>query len=854
MISGRTNAIGRGTRGRWGSLALFLLSTTALAGRPAPALAADTTWTGATGTDWSDAANWDTNAVPTNADDVFIDTVGAFAPEIGISLSAFGANINVGMGADGSLGIIGAGATLTGGNGLDVGFAGNTGTITVSTGGSLVVNGGNTVVGLGANSTGSLTITGLGTAYSGIFMNVGSSGSGALTIADGASATSAGVSIGSLTGSDGTVLVTGANSLWSAAGSPFLVGFEGEGRLTVADGAIVSVDSGNGTATIASQAGSIGEIAIGAASGQAAAASGSLFANTVQFGAGAGAITFNHTGTNQGFSANIAGLGTIDQFAGVTNLTGNSSGFTGTTNVTGGSLLVNNMLGGTVAVTGGALGGFGTLTGALTIGAGGTLAPGNSIGTLSVADIILDAGSTYTVELDDGGFVAGTNNDLIDAAGTATINGGTVHVTPVNGTDTGGTYTPGTYTILMAAGGVTGTFAALTDDYAFLDFVLAYDANNVFLTSSSAVTSFCLAGMSANQCATGDGAFSLGAGGVFTAVQALATGEAPGALDQLSGEIHASARTALIEDSRFPREAAIDRLRNAFEAAGANGAGMAERRVSDTAAFWGRGIGSWGHWDSDGNAARMDRSIGGIILGGDALVSDNARLGLMGGYSRSRLDVDDRASSGTVDTYTLGAYAGGEWGDVSLRGGASHSWHSLATGRAVAFTGFSDSLSASYNARTFQGFGEAAYGIDAGSARLEPFASLAHVNLSTDGFTESGGAAALTASGDVVSATFATLGLRAETVVELGEMDAALRAMAGYRHAFGDTPRATLGFASGGNAFAVAGVPIARDALVLDAGFDLNITENAALGLSYNGQFASGLADQGFKANFAVKF
>ena len=38
------------------------------------------------------------------------------------------------------------------------------------------------------------------------------------------------------------------------------------------------------------------------------------------------------------------------------------------------------------------------------------------------------------------------------------------------------------------------------------------DANNFYLTSSLAVSSFCLPGQTANQCATGNGAFSLGAG------------------------------------------------------------------------------------------------------------------------------------------------------------------------------------------------------------------------------------------------------------------------------------------------------------------------------------------------------
>jgi subtilase-type serine protease len=37
---------------------------------------------------------------------------------------------------------------------------------------------------------------------------------------------------------------------------------------------------------------------------------------------------------------------------------------------------------------------------------------------------------------------------------------------------------------------------------------------------------------------------------------------------------------------------------------------------------------------------------------------------------------------------------------------------------------------------------------------------------------------------------------------------------------------------------------------VLDPGFDFNLTSNAALGVSYGGQFGSSLTDQTIRANF----
>jgi outer membrane autotransporter protein len=85
-------------------------------------------------------------------------------------------------------------------------------------------------------------------------------------------------------------------------------------------------------------------------------------------------------------------------------------------------------------------------------------------------------------------------------------------------------------------------------------------------------------------------------------------------------------------------------------------------------------------------------------------------------------------------------------------------------------------------------------------------------------------------------------------------MQAMARGMLGWRHAFGDTtPLSTLAF-TGSDAFTVAGVPIARDSALIEAGLDLNLTPNATLGVSYQGQFGGGASQNGFKANLAVKF
>lgn len=279
--------------------------------------------------------------------------------------------------------------------------------------------------------------------------------------------------------------------------------------------------------------------------------------------------------------------------------------------------------------------------------------------------------------------------------------------------------------------------------------------------------------------------------------------------DQLSSEIHASARTALIEDSRFLRDAVGDRLRTA-----------------DTGfAIWRNGFGSWGHWGSDGNAARLNRSVNGFTLGADALVLGTARLGVVGSYGRASLDSRARASSGARDSYELGIYGGAELGAAAVRVGVSHGWHQLETTRLVVFPGFTDSLRGEQDAQTTQVYGELAYRIALGAASVEPFADFAHVRVNTDSMTEKGGAAALRAASADSGTSFTTLGLRAAPSFSLGSANLTARGALGWRHAFGDgTPLSAMQFANGGDSFRIGGIPIARNAAAFDAGIDVALT------------------------------
>ncbi len=698
----------------------------------------------------------------------------------------------------------------------DVGFDGvvsGTGILFQTGDGKLTLTGVNTFTGRTGILYGTLALAGNGSIASSAGLSISQSGTFDI------SATNAGASIATLSG-DGNVALGAQTLTLSNANNQFDGVISGTGGLTLA----------NGTETLTGA---------NTYSGGTLIAHGTLIGSATSFGTGPiddQATLVIDQSTNASFANVIGGAGSFTkQGAGILTLTGNST-FTGATTVASGRLSVNGSLADSVATvqSGANLGGNGTVGGVIAE-SGSTIAPGNSIGLLHVAGNYSQAsGSTYQVELTSTG-----QADRLDVAGTATIaNGALLSLTK---TDAAPYVFGAQYKLLDAAGGISGTYtlAGNTQLSAFMGLVLAYDADDVYLDVAK-TKSFASAGGTPNQVATGGGLDSLPDAnplvGAIVVMPDAATAQA--AFDQLSGEIHASARTALVEDSRFVREAALGRL---------------DTSGADRLSFWGQGIGSKSTIEGDGNTATLEHSTAGFLMGVDAPLG-NVRIGALGGYTHGSVDVAARHSSGGGDNYHLGIYGGIQAGGFALRAGAAYSWNDLDVSRSVAFAGFNDTLKSRYHAHTAQAFGEIAYKVVSGRGAVEPFANLAWVDLKTDAFTEKGGAAALSARADSSSFTFSTAGLKGSVPLELGHQALSLRTALGWRHAWGDVvPVSTLAF-QGGAAFAIQGTPIARDAMSVDSGVDADLGHGMRLGISYAGQFAQHAHDNGVRANLTVAF
>ncbi|WP_204250856.1 beta strand repeat-containing protein, partial [Saezia sanguinis] len=246
--------------------------------------------------------------------------------------------------------------------------------------------------------------------------------------------------------------------------------------------------------------------------------------------------------------------------------------YTGPTQIEQGTLIVggssansNAQVTGDVNVNNGTiLGGHGRITGTVNVNSGGTLSPGTSIGTLTVANAIFNSGSTFAVEVNPDGsgdrLVADSSlNPTLPGAGTVAINANANLAIQAGA----GAWSSGTeYILIDTDQGVTGTFSNVSSNLAFLVPTVNYEnPQQVRLVFKRNETGFGDLDGTYNQIQTGWGVESLCPGNkIYDQIVSMSRLQALNAFDNLSGEIHASAKSALFTNSRYARAAVNQHL------------------------------------------------------------------------------------------------------------------------------------------------------------------------------------------------------------------------------------------------------------------------------------------------------
>lgn len=837
----------------------------------------------------------------------------------GAQVTAGGATI----GQDGSatMEVSGVGSSLTtlSSNLVLGGQMGGEGTLHIRDGGA-VNAGGRVFVGQESGSTGTLTVEGSGSTLTGdelfvIGFDAGSTGNASVT--EGGTLEATHVLAGWRAGSSGVFEVSGADSR-VAVDVYVMAGNEGNGVVTLSDGARVeeAEGAGNTSISIANNAGSTSTVNIGAARGEAAVGAGIVSLDSVRFGNGNGELVFNHNTEGYQFDPYFRGSGTISHLAGNTTLAGDNSGFEGTTNVEGGNLRITNALGGALNVASGpatvsfdhasegytfegAISGSGTishLSGETTLTAdssgfagttnveGGSLLLGSDAslggmlnvlnggtfggnGTVSILDVAsggnLAPVGTLTVQ-GDASFGAGafylvgadTNgSDLLSVTGRLTLDGGTVQLEE----SIANLNLQTSHRIALAEGGIQGQFDGVTSDLLFVVPELSYTGTEVQLGFLRNDVGFGDVALGFNQRSLSSVLSGLDENDpLVQTVLAMPEGTVRQAYEQLAGEIHGSRASAVVQDVVVIQETLLHRLREQRNAP--NNSFVSRNNMSAESAGASGAEGVWmegfGSWsDFDGDGNTVGTRRD---SGGFALGYDyQMSNGLQVGIlaGYSNSSIrNDAGASSDADGTTFGLYFSTDENRPGLQ------WSGGV-------------LMSEYDVETMRSLSTVGTDIalgeyDARSYSIFAEASYMH-QVGRYALEPFFGLTHVAYDSDDFTETGSTSALTVS-----GVSTNTTFATLGLR---GATPLDGLGVntvATGmlgwrhafgdtdplqsasllGNAFDVQGMPVARNELMIEAGLDIALSGSSTFNVSYSGRLADNFADHGLRLGLNVSF
>lgn len=569
-----------------------------------------------------------------------------------------------------------------------------------------------------------------------------------------------------------------------------------------------------------------------------------------------GSGTFNKTGT---------GLLTLVQSA-------DDSHFDGTTNVRQGGLAVNGTLGGATNVSAGAMiSGSGTVHNL-------SLDPNASLG------VTLDGGKGAATSLT----LAGTRNHLNGAQVAATVsNLSSMAVQKHYRT---------TILKLADAAQATGTLGekarmSSSDEGSVSPLNTAFLSGTVseaqdgrsWIMDYVRVANFSAYAQDRNERQVAGSLDRAGTSAGFMdalAGSAMQTGgQVRGAYDALSGEINASAKTAMVNDSFYVQETVVDRLDCAGDALRAHAhdgreqtSGYCDVDPTRHVSVWGTVYGQKGGQSGGAaGAAHMGQSSVGWIMGADTGLKGGWRLGGLLAYGRDWFSVQSgRGSSAHANSATIGAYVGNAWrvggltdnAAITFKGGLSYSWNMLHTNRRVTYGDYAGRLSSNNRTGTGQAFAETGYRmVFASESRLplevEPFARMTYLNYDQTGFHEHGAETALAVKGRNSSIGFSTVGVKLATSVNIGRVIFSPHLEAGYRRAFGRTNASVReGFSTLGDGYgmSVQGTPLSVSTAQINTGFAAHLTDRIDVNVDYVGQYGGHQTSSGGSGNFRYKF
>lgn len=574
---------------------------------------------------------------------------------------------------------------------------------------------------------------------------------------------------------------------------------------------------------------------------------------------GYASVFSNDIGHRSGFDG-----GLVKRGAGTLALSGTNT-YTGQTRVDAGTLVVNGSLSSPVAVAAnGTLRGIGKLSAALTVN--GTLAPGNSHGTLEVSNTVtMRPGSIFQINID------GTTNDdgvanysrlLVTGAKSQFIANGVIQpVLHDSEASPSSRTTPAlgdTFRVVSAEGGIAGRFSlldqpnGLTSGTQLVAFYDVFSSRSIDLRAAPTSYAAYLGGSNANTRSTASALDQIlrleladRASTAQTQLLYVTAGksalELPGYVRSLSGEIHGAVAASTPQASQRLERVVAQRLgfKSPIEAAEEN-------------ALWLDVVSNHRRRKADSTASGFTSDLTQLTLGTDLLAHGNTRFGI--GLSHADTEISASIGRGSLSEAIGFAYLQHALAGLLFETMAGYGYGSTDTSRPnpTALTRRLESETTTVNTVLNARLGKP---VVTGQRRVEPFASLTWQKTRRSAFDEGDAAAALGVAGGSDTGVRTLAGFAVSSLVQDPlSTRTTYRFNLGLGYDAGNLTRPKVSATLAGAGFTTTAATRSRDFMQGDVSGTVRFNPRTYGYIGFNTELRKGLQDIGINAGVVVVF
>ena len=448
----------------------------------------------------------------------------------------------------------------------------------------------------------------------------------------------------------------------------------------------------------------------------------------------------------------------------------------------------------------------------------GVIAPGNSVGTITITgNFSQDSSSDLQIEFGGGGY------DQLVVSGTANLDG-SLSLIPI------GYLAPGKHQFI-SAGSTIGSFAAINN---FSSSILQTSAptsglelGTFDLTRSSYASvleskqqGLASAFETVRPTANGDMA------DILNIMDVMSQDDIRQATDNYSPYFHSSVTTASLENIRTRSTFLQYKIQ--------------KNEVGPKSPLWFTGFGGNTRYDKTPTSNDFKTKYSGFMLGVEKQFESGFQFGVAGGYTDSTFDENDTSSNASSSAYD--GYLYGLWSPLSndafyLQSLLGLGFTDSKTNRDIPFLG--RTATSDHDATHYSAFLGGGYIHMMEHWSLEPRAGLQYIHLDEDGFTENGaGAASLTIHSKDSDALLSSLGLEISHSLDVDNGLLVPHFRAEWFHNFSAETENTTAILQNGEMFNVDARTASEDSLELAVGLGLIISDTVRGHIGYQYSFA----------------